>query len=221
MRKQMMKGGAAAVVSGLLVCGILGGMAAKAAAAEILVVVPTAAEYNRTAFRKSMRKLWAERVIWTRSYIVAAIAGAPDTAETASRLLRNQAEISAAFVPFYGEEAGAKLGQLLKEHVLIAADVVAALKNGDDGKFQKADKRWHENSLEIASLLNGANPNWSKEAYVSMFNDHRALTIKETSARILKRWSDDISAFDELYVSTMAMADDLADGVIKQFPEKI
>lgn len=168
-----------------------------------------------------MRKLWADHVIWTRSYIVAAIAGSPDTAETASRLLRNQAEISAAFVPFYGEEAGAKLGQLLKEHVLIAADVVAALKKDDDAKFQKADKRWHENAVEIASLLNGANPNWSKEAYVAMFNDHLALTTKEASARILKKWSDDISAFDELYARTMLMADDLADGVIKQFPEKI
>lgn len=221
MRKQTKKGSAAAVISGLLACGILGGMTAKAAAAEILAVMPMAAENKRTTFRKSMRKLWADHVIWTRSYIVAAIAGSPDTAETASRLLRNQAEISAAFVPFYGEEAGAKLGQLLKEHVLIAADVVAALKKDDDAKFQKADKRWHENAVEIAALLNGANPNWSKEAYVSMFNDHLALTTKEASARILKKWSDDISAFDELYARTMLMADDLADGVIKQFPEKI
>jgi len=75
--------------------------------------------------------------------------------------------------------------------------------------------------VEIAALLNAANPNWSKEAYEAMFNDHRALTTKGATARILKRWSDDISAFDELYARTMVMADDLADGVIRQFPEKI
>lgn len=211
----------ACAYSVFLAFGALGGLPQRAAAKEVLVAAPMAAENNRTAFRKSMRKLWAEHVIWTRSYIVATVAGAPDTAETASRLLRNQVEIGAAFVPYYGEETGAKLGQLVKEHILITADVVGALNKGDDAKFQLADKRWHDNAVEIAVLLNRANPNWSREAYVTMFNDRMAMTVKQTTARILKRWSDDISAFDEIYVQTLLMADDLADGVIKQFPEKI
>lgn len=220
---EMRKGNtrASSVMSVVLAWGVLGGMPPKAHAAEILVVAPMAAENKRTAFRKSMRKLWAEHVVWTRSYIVAAVAGAPDTAETASRLLRNQAEIGAAFVPYYGEEMGAKLGQLVKEHVLIAAEVVAALKKGNDAKYQAADKRWHDNASEIASLLNAANPNWSKEAYVAMFDDHLALTTKQMSARLHKKWADDISAFDEVYAQVLMMADDLADGVIMQFPEKI
>lgn len=209
------------VAGALLAFGVVGSLPLKAAAAEVLVVAPMAAENKRTAFRKSMRKLWADHVIWTRSYVVAAIAGTPDAADTANRLLRNQAAIGAAFVPYYGEATGAKLGQLVKEHVLIAADVVAALKKDDVVKFKAADKRWHENAVEIAVLLNGVNPNWSKDAYVSAFNDNIALTTKEASARILKRWSDDIEAFDELYVRTLLMADDLADGVISQFPEKI
>ncbi|MDD5303878.1 MAG: glycosyltransferase [Elusimicrobia bacterium] len=213
--------GAACVYTAILAFGVLGGLPLKAGAKEVLVAMPMAAENKRTAFRQSMRKLWADHVIWTRSYIVAAVAGTPDTAETASRLLRNQAEIGAAFVPYYGEAIGAKLSQLVKEHILISADVVGALKKGDDAKFQDADMRWHANAVEIAVLLNGANPNWSKEAYVEMFNSHLALTTKEATARILKRWPDDIAAFDELYVKTMLMADDLADGVIKQFPEKI
>lgn len=209
------------VYSAMLAFGVLGGLPLKAGAKEILVVMPMSAEHKRTAFRKSMRKLWADHVIWTRSYIVAAVAGTADTADTANRLLLNQAEIGAAFVPYYGEATGAKLGQLVKEHILVAADVVAALKKDDVVKFQAADKRWRENAVEIAVLLNGANPNWSKEAYVSAFNDQIALTTKEATARILKRWSDDISAFDELYVRTLGMADDLADGIIMQFPEKI
>lgn len=212
---------AASAMSALLAWGVFVGMPPKADATEVLVVAPMEAENKRTAFRKSMRKLWAEHVIWTRSYIVAAVAGTPDAAEAASRLLRNQAEIGAAFVPYYGEEMGAKLGQLVKEHVLIAAEVVAALKKGNDAKYQAADKRWHDNAAEIAGLLNGANPNWSKEAYVAMFDDHLALTAKQMSARLHKKWADDISAFDEVYARVLMMADDLADGVIRQFPEKI
>lgn len=221
MEIKTLKKGALCAYSAFLAFGAIASVPLKAAAVEVLVVAPMAAENKRTAFRKSMRKLGADHVIWTRSYIIAAVAGTPDTADTAKRLLRNQVEIGAAFVPYYGEATGAKLGQLVKEHILIAADVVAALRKDDTVKFKAADKRWHENAVEIAVLLNSVNPNWSKDAYVTAFNDHMALTTKEASARILKRWSDDISAFDELYVRTLLMADDLADGVIAQFPEKI
>lgn len=209
------------MLSALLVLGALAGMPPGSSAAEILVTAPMAEENRRAAFRKSMRKLWTEHIVWTRAYIVAALAGAPDTLETERRLLKNQAEIGAAFVPYYGEEAGAKLSQLVKEHILIASDVVAALKKKDEAKLRKADKRWHENAVELSVQLNSMNPAWSVEAYVSMFNAHLALTNKLATARLQKRWPEDIAAFDELYAHMMLMADDLAEGVIGQFPEKI
>lgn len=221
MKTRHMPARSTRILSALLVLGTLGGLPPKAAAAEILVTAPMAEENRRAAFRKSMRKLWTEHIVWTRAYIVAALSGAPDTADTERRLLRNQAEIGAAFVPYYGEEAGAKLSQLVKEHILIASDVVAALKKKDAAKLRIADKRWHENAVEISVQLNSMNPSWSVESYVSMLNAHLALTNKLAAARLLKRWPEDIAAFDELYAHMMLMADDLAEGVIKQFPEKI
>ena len=76
--------------------------------------------------RLALRKLWSDHVIWTRQYIVAAVAGTPDADAAAGRLLKNQEDIGAAIVPYYGQDAGDKLTGLLKEHILIAVDLVAA-----------------------------------------------------------------------------------------------
>ncbi|HEX8935507.1 MAG TPA: hypothetical protein VF788_15225 [Pseudonocardiaceae bacterium] len=38
----------------------------------------------------ALRRLWADHVIWTREYVVAAIADAPDAGAVAGRLLKNQ-----------------------------------------------------------------------------------------------------------------------------------
>src|SRR4029079_10997311 len=113
--------------------------------------------------RIALRKLWSDHVIWTRDYIVAAVAGTPDAEAAASRLLRNQDDIGAAFVPYYGDAAGQGLTSLLRTHILIAVDLVAAAKSGDDTEFKKHDARWSDNAAEIARFLAGANPSWPEK----------------------------------------------------------
>lgn len=75
-----------------------------------------------------MRKLWSDHVIWTREYIVAAIDGSPDANAAATRLLKNQDNIGGAVAGFYGKDAGDKLTSLLKQHIMIAVDLIAAAK---------------------------------------------------------------------------------------------
>ena len=58
---------------------------------------------GRTALGKAMRDLWADHVVWTRNYIIAAAAGSPDAQAAAARLLANQDQIGQAIVPYYGQ----------------------------------------------------------------------------------------------------------------------
>jgi hypothetical protein len=170
------------------------------------------------SLRQSMRKLWADHVVWTRGYIIAAVAGAPDAPIALDRLMKNQEDIGNAIVPYYGAAAGTKLTQLLKEHISIAGEVLAAAKANDNAKLTDADRRWHDNAGEIATFLSGANPNWTRDALLSMPNQHLALTTEEATARLQQRWADDAATFDEVFKQAMMMADALSEGILKQHP---
>jgi hypothetical protein len=172
------------------------------------------------ALRQAMRKLWSDHVFWTREYVVAAVAGQPDQAAAASRLMKNQEQIGAAVAAYYGESAGAALTSLLKEHISIAVELITAAKAGNAAGQQRADAAWHRNAERIADLLSQANPNWPRAALMEMMNMHLATTTKEVVARLTKDWDGDVAAFDEVYQHILAMADALSDGIIRQFPAR-
>src|SRR5688572_30914697 len=175
---------------------------------------------SRTALGKAMRDLWADHVVWTRNYIIAAASDSPDAQAAAARLLANQDQIGQAIVPYYGQAAGTKLSGLLREHILIAVDLVAAAKANDQAKLQDADRRWHDSAADIATFLSGAHPAWNRDAVLSVMNDHLRLTTREAVACLNKNWSEDSSTFDQIFDQAMMMADTLTHGIIQQFPER-
>jgi hypothetical protein len=123
-------------------------------------------------------------------------------------------------VAYYGKGAGDKLTALLKDHILIAADVVKFAKTGDKSAQQQADARWHRNAEDIADFLSKANPNWPRDTLVAMMNKHLLTTTDEVVARLTRNWDADVRAFDAVYDHILSMSDALAEGIIKQFPDK-
>jgi len=181
---------------------------------------PSMSMSQSAALTDAMRKLWADHVVWTRLYIIAAVNGTADAQPTADRLLQNQEQIGQAIVPFYGAAAGQKLTDLLKQHILIAVDLVTAAKANDQAKFTDADQRWHANAADIATFLSGANPNWNRQAVLDMLNQHLSLTTHEAVDRLQRNYTDDVSTFDSIFNQAMMMADTLSSGIIKQFPSQ-
>ncbi len=170
--------------------------------------------------RNAMRQLWEEHIVYTRNFIISALGGLEDTDKIAERLLRNQDDIGNAIKPIYGEEAGKKLSALLREHILIAADIVKAAKTGDNDGVTKGQKRWTENADEIAVFLSGANPNWPVQTLKNMLYVHLALTTTEVVSRLKKDWASDIEAYDKGHAHMLMFADVLTSGIVKQFPKK-
>ena len=203
------------------------------------------------ALSQAMRKLWSDHVIWTRLYIMAAVADKPDPIAklpeavrtsagvaapagvfqatgpalgeadaAAGRLLKNQEDIGNAIVPFYGKENGSKLTAILKQHIMIAVELINAAKAGDDAKFAEFDKKWDENAREIAQFLAGANPNWAEAELYDLLDQHLRLTKGEVTARLKKDWAADVKAFDDIFTEIMVMADTLTKGLVTQFRSK-
>ncbi len=170
--------------------------------------------------RNAMRQLWEEHIVYTRNFIISALGGLEDTDKIAARLLRNQDDIGNAIKPIYGEAAGKKLSGLLRDHILIAADIVTAAKSGDSDGVAKGQKRWIDNADAIAGFLSEANPNWPLQALKDMLYKHLALTTTEVVSRIKKDWDADIGAYDMGHAHMLMFADVLTDGIVKQFPGK-
>ncbi len=181
-----------------------------------------AAAATKEDLRAAMRKLWEDHITWTRLYIVSALADAPDLKATTDRLLQNQADIGNAVKPFYGDAAGDKLTGLLRQHILIAADIVAAAKAGDKAKLDSSKTRWATNADEIAAFLSGANPtHWPAADMKAMMRDHLDLTTAELVARLNKDWTADVAAYDKIHAQILKMADMLSAGIAAQFPAKV
>jgi len=140
--------------------------------------------------------------------------------EVAQRLLKNQEDIGNAIKAYYGEQAGEKVEALLKEHIIIATKLVDAAKSGNKDEAAKYSKEWYRNADDIAMYLNEINPNWDKKDLQDLLYKHLALTIDEAMAIIQKDWIADIEAYDKGHDHILMLADELSDGIIKQFPEK-
>jgi hypothetical protein len=173
------------------------------------------------AFRNDMRKLWEDHITWTRLAIISLTTASPDTEATVGRLLQNQTDIGDAIKPFYGDAAGDELTRLLRDHIFIAADIIAAAKAGDAAGVADGQARWRANADEIAAFLNAANPReWKFREMQEMLYEHLNLTTTEVVARLQADWAADVAAYDQIHLQALEMADMLSTGIIEQFPRR-
>ena len=173
------------------------------------------------ALRQEMRRLWEDHVTWTRLAVISLTTDAPDTSATVARLLRNQTDIGNAIKPFYGRAAGQELTRLLREHITIAAELIAAAKAGDQANLGAEQAAWQRNADQIADFLNGANPkSWKRGEMRAMMREHLRLTTREVVARLEADWAADVRAYDAIHRQALGMADMLSDGLVAQFPAR-
>jgi hypothetical protein len=175
-------------------------------------------------FAANMRTLWEDHLVWTRNYIISDIAGLGDKADVLARLLKNQDDIGSAIVPLYGDEAGAKLAALLKQHILIAVEVVIAAKANDSKAFEVSSKKWYANADDIALFLSSAISTTSKEtqkvandSLKDMLYKHLEYTTGEVVSRLKQDWKADIEFCDKGHQHMLMFSDFLVGAMYKQF----
>ena len=177
------------------------------------------------AFHDAMRKLWEDHITWTRMVIVDFLADPngtlPDTQASVDRLLQNQVDVGNAIKPFYGDEAGNHLTDLLTQHILIAAEILQDAKAGDTAALNDAVARWYANADEIAAFLNSLNPEfWPLDQMQEMMRMHLDLTLQEAVTYLHGDYAGSVAAYEQVHLEILEMADMLSNGIIEQFPKK-
>lgn len=183
------------------------------------------AKVDAQAFHDAMRKLWEDHITWTRLVIVGFLADPdatlPDLNASVDRLLQNQTDIGNAIKPFYGDAAGDQLTELLRQHILIAAEILQAAKSGDAAALNDASTRWYANADEIAVFLNAANPeNWPLDDMKAMMREHLDLTLQEAVTYLNGDFAGSVAAYEQVHLEILDMADMLSEGIIRQFPQR-
>jgi hypothetical protein len=107
-------------------------------------------------------RLWTDHVVWMREYIVAAVDERIDRAEVAARLLRTPADLGRAIEKEVGRKEGRRVAKLLRQHVIMAIDLVDAACAEDTRRFREIeavwdstdpDEPWHRHIPSIKAIL--------------------------------------------------------------------
>jgi len=161
--------------------------------------------------------LWMEHVNWTRMTIISIVFNLPDLPFVQQRLLRNATDLGNCLRPFYGDSIADRYTALIKEHLLIAAQLVTAAAKGDAATAEAKERDWYRNADDIAHFLHTINPYISREAIQKMFYMHLALTKTEAVTMIQKDYQADVDIFDEIEAEALAMSDMIASAIVMQF----
>ncbi len=165
----------------------------------------------------TMRRLWVEHVMWTRSFIISAAMNLKDLDFVTKRLLRNPVDFANQLRPLYGNQAAMRFEQLFTDHLLIAAQLVNAAKAGNTRAVMEQRNKWYANADDIAAFLGNINPFWSQADWQSMLYDHLKMTEDEAVQVLNQQYESSISQYDAIQDQALRMADVMTYGIINQF----
>ena len=168
----------------------------------------------------TMSTLWAQHMEWTYATVIAFAEESPGLAPTLDRLLQNQVDLGDAIRPFYGDEAGDMLTELLTAHIEGAVPVLTAAKAGDGDALAAAVDAWYANAEEIADFLASANPHWTTSDMREMMRSHITQTITYASDALAGDVASAIADYGVAEHHMQEMADMLSAGLIAQFPDR-
>jgi len=165
----------------------------------------------------TMRKLWEQHSLWTRSTIISIVDELPDLPMVRARLLRNPTDFANALRPFYGRDRANRFEQLLRDHLVIAGQLVVNSKAGNMQAAAEDSRRWYDNADEIAAFLASINPYWTRQEWQAMLYEHLRLVAAEAAYRLDGQYQAGIMNYDAIEDQALRMADEMAEGIIQQF----
>lgn len=180
----------------------------------------TAITASAMTLKTDWRKLWGDQAFLTRNLIFCIVDGLPGTDHTINRLLQNQEAIGNAIKPFYGEETGNKLAELLKVHISLTMGIIKATASGNTVTLEKLKRIWYANAGQVSALLCRNNPGLLPATFKPVMNNYMLFTAEEAMLRQQQAYDTDFLVYDKAINEAFKIADLLAEGITRQFQEK-
>lgn len=171
--------------------------------------------------RAAQRDLWIGHVFWVRNVVDATFEGDAAAAKSAeAQVVANAKAIAGSIEPFYGKAASEKLFTLLAGHWGAIKGYLDATHAGDVAKADASFKDLLKNADEIAVFLGGANPNLPVDTLKGLLAAHGAHHVEQIKEFKAKQFDAEAKTWAAMTSHMYVIADALADGLAKQFPDK-
>jgi hypothetical protein len=203
------------VFTGVFIAGLAASNAAPALAGQ-----QAPEKTSRLAYHDEWRKLWEDHITWTRIVILGILDELPGTDAYVGRLIQNYEDMEEALKPYYGDDSE-EFGELIQDHLVIAAELLTAAHDGKTGQFNDAKERWYDNADQLAVKMNELNPRfWPLEETREMWIEHLDATLEEATTHLSGDFEGEVAAYDLIHDLALEMSDFISRGVMRQFPEK-
>jgi len=203
----------------LLGLGFIISVPAAAAQRTAAITAPAA---TAPKLHTTLRSLWHGHIVTTREYALAVHAGSKaGERRAAEAVVANAGQIANAVAGFYGKDAGEALLKLLAGHwgAVKALTDSARAKNTAGESTAMADLG--SNAAQIAKFLAGANPNWQEGELQGALTMHGGDHKKQVDLMMSNApRAEQDAAWKEMEQHMDMIADVLADGIARQFPDK-
>ena len=161
-----------------------------------------------------LRQLWGQHVYWTRFFIISTAANLDDLKPVTNRLLQNPKDFAQLLTPIFGINKARQFQSLFTQYLLIAADLINAIKNGEKENLSCINEKWYKNADEIAHFLSCINQCWKKAKWKNMLYRHLEMTEKEAILCLQGDYPADIEVFHDIEIEALKMADDMFCGIV-------
>ena len=168
-----------------------------------------------------LRDLWVGHIFWVRNVVLSTRLGNMQAAKAAEeQVVKNARSIADAVIPYYGNEAADRLYGLLAGHYGAVKEYMNATFKRQAAAQKNALAALNSNAMEIADFLSSANPNWPKDALVSLLSSHGEHHVMQINDIAKKDFTAEAQLWPSMLKNIYNIADALAQGIVKQFPAK-
>lgn len=167
-----------------------------------------------------MRQNWSNHNFWIMMFMTSLFNTLGNTDAVQRRLLQTPEDIASVFEMFYSQPMVNQLKQLLTQHVELAGELAASLRDNSMERAEQVEMQLNQNADQVARLLANANTNYDYEELRRILRNHLDLMKASMMADLNGEHDESIRLMDENEELLMDLADILTEGLVQQFYRK-
>jgi len=156
------------------------------------------------------RKLWVAHVRRVRNYAYGVMSDLPagEVSTLLQRLKVGLSEIAAFWAKTTPSDGAGRLTSTLETHASVMANLVSAIKSGDQAALARTNSAWHKNADELAAAL--ASKPGNAATLASMLHKQASFVMEEAQAAKHKDWLEFSESYRKQFQHMVHFADVLS-----------